>query len=116
MSNSAIRKFVLIECKSFDVVCEGKSLDGLQINENGRGNRISIALNESEVKWLVEALNDFYWLKGGATWAKKLIGDTRKLFIVLCWNRRGRILVLSEENGRSVKRIFIPEGYEAGGW
>lgn len=31
-------------------------------------------------------------------------------------NRRGRALVLSDEREKSTRRIFIPDGYEAGGW
>lgn len=31
------RRFLIIENKSFDLVCEGKRLDGMRISENGRG-------------------------------------------------------------------------------
>lgn len=42
------RIFLLIDRKSFDVVCKGKNIDGLRISENGRGFRASIFLEEGE--------------------------------------------------------------------
>lgn len=77
---------------------------------------MSIGFNKSEVKWVVEAFSDFFWLKGGTTWGKKLLGGTRHLFVVRGWNKRGRYLVMMEERGKSLKRIFNPEGERAGGW
>jgi len=49
MSHENSKRFILIGRKSFDIVCEGKNLDGLRIFANGRGNKISIGLNKKEV-------------------------------------------------------------------
>lgn len=54
------REIVLVDRKSFHITYEGKNLDGLKISENGRGTRVSFALNKDGVKWLIEALSDFY--------------------------------------------------------
>lgn len=52
------RKFLVTENKSFDVVCEGRKMEGLRITENGRGFRVSISLEEEDVVWLLDALED----------------------------------------------------------
>lgn len=70
------RRFVLIGRKSFNIVCEGKKLDGLRISENQMENRVSITLNKDEVAWIVHILSDFYWNKGGETWGKTKKVDT----------------------------------------
>lgn len=54
------RKFVVIDKKSFDIVSERCQVEGVRISEHGRGFRVSIALDEEEVMWLMEALEDFY--------------------------------------------------------
>lgn len=110
------KRFILIVGKSFDIICNRKKLDGLRIYENGRGNRISIHLNKLEVEWLIENLKDFYWNRGKDSWGRNIKGQHRQLFLALVWKRRGRNLVLSEEREGSVKIIFIPDGFESGGW
>lgn len=37
MSSDPNRRFILIDSKSFDIVCEGKTLEGLRICENREG-------------------------------------------------------------------------------
>lgn len=76
---------------------------------------MSISLKKEEVNWLIEALSDFYWNQGGKTWGKNMKRKTH-LFMALGWNQRHQYIVTSEEKGKSIKRIFIPKGIEAGGW
>lgn len=67
------------------------------------------------MEWLCDPLHNFYWTKG-----KKIRGQSKKglsydLWVALGGNRRGRFLVFTEEKGKMVRRIFLPEGMEAGG-
>lgn len=55
------RKFLIIDNKSFDLVRGGRKMEGLRISENGRGFHVSSSLDEEEVAWLLDALEDFYW-------------------------------------------------------
>lgn len=73
------RKFVMIDRKSFDVVYEGKNMDRLRINKNRRGFIVSISLEEREVRWLMDALEEFYWRKGGKTRGKNMEGRNHNL-------------------------------------
>lgn len=50
------RKFLAIESKTFDLICEGRRVDGLRIYENRKGYEISISLDKGEVKWLLMPL------------------------------------------------------------
>lgn len=68
MSNG--QRFLVVVNKSFDLVHEGRRLDGLRISENGRGYRKSIFLDKVEFDWLLDALKDFYWRRNGGNWAK----------------------------------------------
>lgn len=92
------RKYLAID-NMFSIVSEGKRLDSMRISENGRGFWTSISLDKNEVGWLLDALEDFYWRKGGIPSAKHFLG----------WNKRGMYMVLSELWGREAKRIFILE-------
>lgn len=42
-------------------------MKGLRICENGRGFQVTISLEEEDVKWLLDTLEDFYWRKGEFT-------------------------------------------------
>lgn len=104
----------MIEKKSFDVVSRGKSWKAMRICENRRGLRVSISLEEDEVGWLVGVLEDFYWRKGEHYWVRT--GRRETTDSGLGWNRNGRFLVLLEERGKQMNRIFIPDEEQAGGW
>lgn len=109
------KRFVIIGRKSFDILCEGKKLDRIRISKNGCGNRVSITLSKNEVSWIIDAMRDFYWNKGRNICGKNVKDRHRHLYLVLMWNRSD-VLVLLEEQEKSTKRIFIPDGYGAGGW
>lgn len=103
MSKDQNRKFFLVDRKSFDVIRNGKLLDGLRLCKNGKGFRVTISLVKKEVTWLVDSLSGFYWYKGGVMWGKKLMGCNRTLWLALYWNWNGRFLVLSEQKGKFFK-------------
>lgn len=54
-------------------------MEGMRISENGRGFGVSISLVKEDVAWLVEALKDFYWRKGGKYWGNNKMGRNHKL-------------------------------------
>lgn len=58
------RRFLAVENKTFDVVYEGRNVEGLRLSENGWGFLVSISYGEEDVKWLVETLKGFYGMKG----------------------------------------------------
>lgn len=57
------KRFLAIENKSYDLVCEGRVSDCLQINEDGRGFRRSIFQEKDEYRWFLDALGEFWWRK-----------------------------------------------------
>lgn len=54
-------------------------MEGMRIRENGWRFRISIFLEEGDVGWLLDALEDFYCRKGGKMWGKNRAGRNHKL-------------------------------------
>lgn len=98
------KKFLLIASKIFDVVYEGKNMQGLRISENKRGFKVSMSLDEEDVAQLVDVLEDFYWKKACKAWGKNKVGRNPKLAVALARNQNGRILLLSADRGKAVKK------------
>lgn len=69
---------------------------------------MSNSLNKKEVDWIIAALSDFYWNKGGKSWGRKLKDPYHHLFFVMIWNKRGCCLVLSEEKKNLGKESLSP--------
>lgn len=103
-------KFLAVENKSFDLISEGRLMDGMRICENGQGFRMSILLAKAEVDWLLGALEEFYWYNIKLPWARRFSRKNRIIWISFGKNRRGLYLVISKIL-KKARRIFIPEGY-----
>lgn len=88
------QKFLRIDRKTFNIICEGRNNDELRICEDGRGFKISILLEDKDVKWLMDSLEDFYWRKGEIMWEKHRTGRNHKLWVALGCNRSSEYLVL----------------------
>lgn len=63
-----------MENKSFDVICEGRKMEGMRICENGKGFQFLISLEE-EVAWIIGAFEDFLLEKERKTWGKHMQGS-----------------------------------------
>lgn len=91
-------------------------MEGIRVSDDGRAFRVSISFWKDEVKWLLGALWNFYWTKGGKAWGWNKGDRNHNFWVALGRNRKGRFLVLIEEKGKAVRQLFIPEGVQAGGW
>lgn len=109
------RKFLAIERNTFDLISDGRQTDGLRICENGRGYRVTIFLENEEVKWFLESLEEFYW-GNQVPWLRSIFSRNRELGIAFGSNRRGLFLSLFEGGGKRANRIFIPKGEQGKGW
>lgn len=89
------RRFIAIESKSFDLVCEGRKVDCLQISENGRGFYRSIYLDKYEYAWLLDALDEFWWRRKPRVWAKHLVKKNYELWFSFEKNSQGEYLALT---------------------
>lgn len=92
------------------MVYERKKDDEMSISENRKGFRISILLEEGDVNWLMDSLEDFYWRKGGRMWGKNRLEENHKLWFALGRNKSRCFLVLTEEKGKSVKLSSFQKG------
>lgn len=89
---SSWKRFFMVDHKTFDKFRSRRRNEEMCICEKGKGLRVEIILENKDIRWIVEALVDFYWRKGGKSWEKQINGDKHNLFIALGRNGGGVFL------------------------
>lgn len=62
-----LRKFLVIDHKSFNVMVEGR---GVRVFENGKGFGKSIFYQKGVLEWLLKCFKEFRWEKGEEAWGR----------------------------------------------
>lgn len=60
----------MIERKFLDVALEGEVEDILRITENGAKEMLCSHLFSLKIRWIFEALCEFFWVRGHYSWCR----------------------------------------------